>query len=113
MSDPFTFRLIGSVMHGQTPVLLDLDDRPPEYEDVGRLCRWENLFPQHVLARSRYERVLMHAISGRKLLINGQRYKPTAMRGWSQVIFRRDSDSTRHVFSIDLLLNHLDDWERS
>jgi hypothetical protein len=113
VADPFTFRLISSVMHGQTPVLLDLDERPPEYEDVGRLCRWENLFPQHILARSRYERVLMHAISGRKLFINGHRYRPTGMRGWSQVIFRRDSDHTRHVFSIDLLLNHLDDWERS
>lgn len=113
LSDPFTFRLIGSVMHGQTAVLLDLDDRPPEYEDVGRLCRWENLFPPRILVRSRYERVLMHAISGRKLFINGQRYTPTAMRGWSQVIFLRDSDSTRHTFSIDLLLKYLDNWERT
>jgi hypothetical protein len=113
LSDPFTFRLIGSVMHGQTPVLLDLDDRPPEYENVGRLCRWENLFPPHILARSRYERVLMNAISGRKLFISGQRYTPTAMRGWSEVIFLRDSDATRHTFSIDLLLRHLDNWERN
>jgi hypothetical protein len=35
------------------------------------------------------------------------------MRGWSQVVFRRDSDRSRHVFSIDYLLAHLDDWERT
>jgi hypothetical protein len=113
VSDPFTFKLIESVMEGRAPSLLDLDDRPPEYEDVGRLCAWDNLFPAHIIARSRYERVLMRAISGKKLVINESRYTPTGMRGWSQVIFRRDSDLTRHVFSIDLLLNHLDDWERS
>ncbi|HEX7239030.1 MAG TPA: hypothetical protein VF263_02090, partial [Longimicrobiaceae bacterium] len=45
ISDPWTFRLIGSVMRGRAPSLLDLDDRPPEYEDVGRLCTWDNLFP--------------------------------------------------------------------
>jgi hypothetical protein len=49
LSDPFTFRLIGSVMRGRAPSLLDLDDRPPEYEDVGRLCTWDNLFPEHEL----------------------------------------------------------------
>jgi hypothetical protein len=36
ISDPFTFRLIGSVIRGRAPSLLELPDRPPEYEDVGR-----------------------------------------------------------------------------
>lgn len=112
ISDPFTLRLIDSVMQGRAPSLLDLDDRPPEYEDVGRLCRWENLFSERVLARSRYERVLIRAISGRKLLIDGRPYTPTGMRGWSEVVFRRDSDRTRHIFSIDFLLNQLVNWER-
>jgi hypothetical protein len=112
ISDPFTFRLIDSVMKGRAPSLLDLDDRPPEYEDVGRLCRWENLFSKGALARSRYERVLIRAISGRKLLMNGQPYTPTGMRGWSQVIFCRDTDGTRHIFSIDFLLNQLNNWGR-
>jgi hypothetical protein len=35
LSDPFTFRLIGSVMRGRSPSLLELEDRPAEYEDVG------------------------------------------------------------------------------
>jgi hypothetical protein len=112
VSDPFTFRLIGSVMRGRAPALLDLDDRPPEYEDVGRLCTWDNLFPERELSRSRYERVLIRAISGQKLWMNGRRYTPRRMRGWAEVVFRRDDDGTRHVFGIDYLLNHLRDWER-
>jgi hypothetical protein len=113
VSDQFTFRLIDAVLGGRAPSLLELEDRPPEYEDVGRLCRWDNLFPERELARSRYERVLMRAISGRKLHLAGERYTPTGMRGWSQVVFRREADGTRHLFSIDYLVGHLDNWERS
>src|SRR6476661_6457063 len=83
-SDPFTLRLIGSVMKGRAPSLLDLDDRPAGYEDVGRLCTWHNLFAQRVLPRSQYERVLIRAINGDK----------------------------RHIFSLDYLLDHLREWER-
>jgi hypothetical protein len=112
IADPFTSRLIRSVMSGRAPSLLELDDRPPEYEDVGRLCRWENLFPERVLPRSRYERVLINAISGQRLHLGDDWYTPTGMRGWSHVIFRRAGDFTRHVFSLDYLLDHLHNWER-
>lgn len=112
ISDPFTFRLIGSVMRGRAPSLLDLDDRPHEYEDVGRLCTWDNLFPEEQLSRSRYERVLIRAISGQRLWMRGRRYTPVGMRGWSQVVFRRDEDESRHVFGIDYLIGHLSEWER-
>jgi hypothetical protein len=112
ISDPWTFRLIGSVMRGRAPSLLDLYDRPAEYDDVGRLCTWDNLFPENQLSRSRYERVLIRAISGQKLWMHGRRYTPTGMRGWSSVVFRADDDGSRHVFGIDYLLGHLRDWER-
>jgi hypothetical protein len=81
ISDPWTFRLIGSVMRGRAPSLLDLHDRPPEYEDVGRLCTWDNLFPERELSRSRYERVLIRAISGQKLTLDGRSYTPTGCAG--------------------------------
>ncbi|HEY3130589.1 MAG TPA: hypothetical protein VGL91_14105 [Acidobacteriota bacterium] len=113
ISDPFTFRLMSSVIRGKMPSLLDLPDRPPEYEDVGRLCTWDNLFPKRLLTRSLYERVLMRAISGRKLSMYDGQYTPTGMCGWSQVVFRRDRDGTRHIFSMDYLLRHLENWERS
>lgn len=112
ISDPFTFRLIGSVIRGRAPSLLDLPDRPEEYEDVGRLCTWDELFPPNELSRSRYERVLIRAISGQKLRLFGHWYTPTGMRGWSQVVFRRDGQKSRHLFSIDYLLRHLRDWEK-
>ena len=111
LGDPRSLRLITSVMRGRTPSLLELDDRPPEYDSVGRLCTWTNLFPVRALPRSRYERVFIRAISGRKLRLGGDWYTPTGMRGWSHVIFSRDRDRTRHVFSLDFLLQHLDAWD--
>jgi hypothetical protein len=65
-----------------------------------------------VLPRSQYERVLIRAISGDKLHMDGDWYTPTGMRGWSRVIFRRKADNSRHVFSLDYLLDHLREWER-
>lgn len=112
VSDPFTFRLIGSVIRGRAPSLLELDDRPPEYEDVGRLCTWENLFPERALTRSLYERVLIRAISGQTLRMDGRSYTPVRMRGWSLVVFRREDTGTIHTFPIDYLIGHLRAWER-
>ncbi|MBA2688265.1 MAG: hypothetical protein H0W69_07925 [Gemmatimonadaceae bacterium] len=112
LADPFTLRLIGSIMRGRAPALLELDDRPASYDDVGRACTWDNLFPERILPRSRYERVLIRAISGQKLHLGGYWYTPVGMKGWSKVVFRRRSDRTRHVFTLDFLLGHLREWER-
>jgi hypothetical protein len=109
--DPFTFRLIGAVLGGRSPSLLDLEDRPREYEDVGRLCAWDELSPPAQLARSRYERVVIRAVSGQQLRMDGHRLRPIGMSGWSAVVFRRD-DNRREVIAIDDLLRHLEDWER-
>ena len=57
--------------------------------------------------------MLIRAISGRKLWLGGRAYTPVGMRGWSVVVFRRDSDGTRHALTVDDLLTHLEDWERS
>jgi hypothetical protein len=109
--DPRSLRLIRGVMLGRTPSLLELDDRPAAYESVGRLCTWANLFPVRALPRSRYERVFIRAISGRKLKIGRDWYTPIGMRGWSHVVFRRDRGGTKHQFSLDFLLNHIDEWD--
>lgn len=111
IGDARTLQLIAGVMSGRSPSLLELDDRPPAYESVGRLCTWTDLFPVHALPRSRYERVFIRAISRRKLRIGQDWYTPISMRGWAHVVFRRDRDQTRHVFSLDALLGHLDDWD--
>jgi hypothetical protein len=110
-SDPFTLRLIGAVMRGRAPSMLELADRPPEYDSVGRLCEWDDLFPERILPRSRYERVLGHAISGERLKMDREVYTPVGMQGWGHVVFRRDRDRSRHVMSLDYLLDHLDEWD--
>jgi hypothetical protein len=112
ISDPFTYRLIGSIMRGRAPSMLDLPDRPPEYEDVGRRCGESEMYPHRQLGRSRYERVLMRAISGQKLHMHGRWYTPVGMDGWARVIFRRDDTARRQSFPIDYLLRHLRAWER-
>jgi hypothetical protein len=111
IADPFTRRLIRSVAAGTSPSLLELEDRPREYEDVGRDSTWESLYPAHILSRSRYERVLIRAISGQKLHLGGRWYTPVGMRGWSQVVFRKEGSGERRTFSIDSLLRHLHRWE--
>jgi hypothetical protein len=110
ISDPFTFRLIGSVIRGRAPSLLELPDRPHEYEDVGRLCSWDNLFPEKTLSRSRYERVLIRAIRGRPLRIRDRWYRPVGMRGWSMVAFEPEGGGRRRLVPIDVLIRHLDRW---
>ena len=111
ISNPFTFRLVRRVLHGEAPALLDLGDRPPEYEDVGRLCLWDDLFPERVLRRSRYEQVLIRAIAGVPLRLGGRVLRPVGLNGWSEIVFRA-ADGSRHAFSIDYLLVHLAAWRR-
>lgn len=111
MSDPFTLRLVAAVVRGRSRSLLDLEDRPEEYEHVGRLCAWDERFPPAQLGRSGYERVVIRAVSGRHLRRNGHRLRPVGMSGWSAVVFEGE-DERREVVAIDDLLRHLDDWER-
>lgn len=45
-SDPFSERLLFSVLRGETPSLLDLADRPAAYDDIGRATRWGSVLPE-------------------------------------------------------------------
>jgi hypothetical protein len=45
-SDPFSNRILFSVLRGETPSLLDLGDRPAAYDDVGRAIRWGTTLPE-------------------------------------------------------------------
>jgi hypothetical protein len=108
LGDARSLSMVSSVMRGRTPSLLELDDRPACYEKVGRLCTWSDLFPESALPRSRYERVLLRALAGRPLKLGLDRYTPTGVRGWSHVVYRRDRDRVRRIFSLDELVDHLD-----
>ncbi len=113
LGDPLSLQLIAAVMRGRAPSLLELDARPEAYDDVGRLCTWDDLFPITLLSRSRYERVLGHAIAGRRVRIGGAWHKPVGVRGWTHVVFRRERDGARRVRSLDDMLVHLDAWDRT
>jgi hypothetical protein len=112
VADPFTYRLLRLAFAGHSPTLLELPDRPDEYEDVGRLCFWDNLFPERVLSRSRYERVLARAVTGRVLHLGGRVLRPVGLRGWEGVVFR-DAQGRRETIPVDVLLHHLDRWEEA
>lgn len=45
-SDPFSYRVLFSILTGETPSLLDLAHRPPAYDDVGRQIRWGSTLPE-------------------------------------------------------------------
>jgi hypothetical protein len=113
LGDPLSLQLIGAVMRGRAPSLLELPDRPRAYDDVGRLCRWDDLFPITLLPRSRFERVLGHAIAGRRVRMDGSWHRPIGVRGWTHVVFRRERDGVRRVMSLDEMLAHLDAWDRT
>jgi hypothetical protein len=111
IADPASLRLIAAVMRGRRPSLLDLEDRPATYEDIGKGCAWDPLAPPAQLARSRYERVVIRAVAGRPLTVDGRRLRPVGMDGWSAIVFERE-DRGREVIAIDDLIAHLPAWER-
>jgi hypothetical protein len=111
VADPFSLRLIAAVLSGRAPSYLDLDARPSEYEDVGRLCAWQPHYSDVLVERSRLERIVMHALSGDKLRLDGSDYTPTGMQGWSRIVFRRDTDGKRRVVPLDDLIDFLPTWD--
>ncbi|MCG2592223.1 hypothetical protein LZ009_05455 [Ramlibacter sp. XY19] len=107
IADPETKRVVLAVLRRRSPSLLELDDRPAAYEDVGTLCAWEAGAP---LARSRYERVVLQAVAGQPLRLDGSSLRPIGMSGWSAVVFQREG-AGREVIALDDLVEHLDTWE--
>jgi hypothetical protein len=112
VSDPFSLRLIASILGRNGPSLLTLPDRPEAYDDVGRLSVWSGRPRSGALTRSRYERALMNAVAGRPLRLFGSWCIPVQVRGWSVVVFRRQADGARIALPIDTLVPRLDEWER-
>jgi hypothetical protein len=203
-SDPFSFRLLFAVLEGRATSMLELDDRPKAYEDVGRLCQWGMVidelrnfesahapapeyiaerekariqylaeapkhdlkspvllpqpviappvrrpsapraqpvyldrrgmslldkparnrrrggdrrrkhftvpFPDRRLTRSAYEQVFLKLVSGGRLRVGKDLYKPVGMKGWYHAIFRRESDGSEKLITIDQLLKKMNDW---
>jgi hypothetical protein len=99
---PQTLALVDRVLAGRYRSLLDLEDRPAAYEDVGRDGPWREEDPASPLPRSRYEQVMLDVMRGRPIRAGGRRWLPVATRGWTRVRYRSDDGLTR-TFSVDQL----------
>lgn len=67
-------------------------------------------FPDRRLSRSAYEQVFLKLVSGGRLRVEGEVYKPVGMKGWYHAVFRRESDGTERLLTIDQLLRKMNDW---
>jgi hypothetical protein len=100
---PDTVMLIRRVLIRRHPSLLDLEDRPATYEDVGREGVWQEPDPSRPLARSLYEQVMLDAMDGRPIRTGGRRWRPVGTTGWTRVRYRSDDGRVR-TFSVDELV---------
>lgn len=67
-------------------------------------------FPDRRLTRSAYEQVFLKLVSGGRLRVGNDVYRPIGMKGWYHAIFRRDSDGQERLMTIDQLLQKMNDW---
>jgi hypothetical protein len=100
---PDTVTLIRRVLTRRHPSLLDLEDRPATYEDVGREGIWQEPDPSRPLARSLYEQVMLDAMDGRPIRAAGRRWHPVGTTGWTRVRYRSE-DGRDRTFSVDELV---------
>ena len=67
-------------------------------------------FPDRRLTRSAYEQVFLKLVSGGKLRVGDDVYRPVGMKGWYHAIFKRESDGAERLLTIDQLLQKMGDW---
>ena len=67
-------------------------------------------FPDRRLTRSAYEQVFLKLVSGGRLKLGNDIYRPIGMKGWYHAIFRREADGIEKLLSIDQLLTKMNDW---
>jgi hypothetical protein len=126
---PSIFRGALARRRGDTPGKL-MPSRPPQYLErrgTSLLARdrtkrerrraadrrqksYHTPFPDRRLTRSAYEQVFLRLVSGGKLRMGDGLYSPVGMKGWYHAIFRRDSDGTQLMLTIDQLLQKMSDW---
>jgi hypothetical protein len=99
----YTLALIRRILTRKHPSLLDLEDRPATYEDVGREGAWQEPDPSSPLARSLYEQVMLDAMEGRPIRSGGRRWRPVGTSGWTRVRYRSE-DGRDRTFSVDELV---------
>ena len=94
---------IFAVFDGRSRSLLDFPERPPRYEDVGRIIDW-NRHSLRTLPRSDYERVIHRILEHRPLRLGRAMWLPERMQGWYEIVFRNTRNGQRRVFNLDELV---------
>jgi hypothetical protein len=94
-----------AVLEGRARSLLDFPERPPRYEDVGRVIDWTRR-THRALPRSRYEKVIHRVITHRPIRVGTSTYRPERMLGWYEIAFRNTRTGHRRVFTLDDLVRH-------
>jgi hypothetical protein len=116
-----------ALLEGNAKSMLDLDDRPPEYDDVGSETSIEppwreeaadrrgraRKYPERRtpssaparLTRSAYERVFLNLGARKPFCLNGEELTPVAVKGWYHAVLRAPNGEER-VISIDQLVTH-------
>jgi hypothetical protein len=92
-----------SLVNGKTP-------RERRKKTERRKTNYAVPFPDRRLTRSAYEQVFLKLVSGGRLKLGRDTYTPIGMKGWYHAIFRRDSDGTERLLTIDQLLKKMNDW---
>jgi hypothetical protein len=95
-----------AVFEGRARSLMDFPERPPRYEDVGRVVDW-NRRTVRKLPRSAYERVIHHVLEHRRIRVDGMTYRPERMLGWYEIQFRESKTGKRRVFNLDELASRV------
>lgn len=103
LSDRETLHHIEAVFAGKARSLLDFDDRPSAYDNVGREFSW-NRRRLRRWSRSAYERVIHRVIRGEAIRVGGKRYLAQRMQGWYEIVFREVGTGERRVMNLDELL---------
>ncbi len=103
---PATYTHLREVLEGKARSLLDFDEGPPAYQDVGRNVDWGRRRGRP-LPRSAYERVMQRIISHRPLQIGRSRYVIDRMPGWYEFIFRNVRTGARRTFNLEELVRRL------
>src|SRR5438067_885028 len=68
-------------------------------------------FPDRRLTRSAYEQVFLKLVSGGRLALGGELYRPVGMKGWYHAIFRSERSGEERLLTIDQLLQKMNDWQ--
>ena len=93
---------IRAVFDERSRSLLDFSERPPHYEDVGRIIDW-NRRSARTLPHSAYERVIHRILEKRPLRVGRETFQVERMQGWYEIVFRNTRNGRRRVFNLDEL----------